>query len=181
MGKKIIIKGADFSVNGFKGEPSYWQGNTKLAGVSLNSVSGTVKTVAIGLQLNEALNKPINCVKVAVNNSFLGKTFSVFRASLGDSVDTPFTSLADFTVTADDVTNGYAVVVLNETVTITSTTETLMVGVLNNTAGDSVSILPLYQVESGGNHSYFQVRGTQTIITKVSGDVARWVMSYGIV
>jgi len=179
MGKKIIIKDADFSANGFKGDVTYWQGNTPLQGKSMSTINASIRTVAIGLKLGEALNKPINCIKLAVTNAFLGRTFSIFKASVGDSVDSPFVSLKDFTVTSEDVIKGYVEVQLNESVTITNDEETIMVGVLNNISGESVSILPVYQVVSDSDrYTYYQARFTQTEITSTTNQ-ARFLISYG--
>lgn len=177
MGKKIIVKGADFSANGFVGSMAIWQQTTTNI-EELFYATSSQPVIGCGLFLNEALNKPINAIKIPVyGNSVVGGSFSIFKATKNEPLSSEFISLKDFTITSEDSANGYKIIVLDNPVTITNANETLMIGKLNNTGNNA---LPVPYVVEGENNHWYEARNTQNYIYEQTGQ-AKYLISYGLI
>lgn len=172
MGKRVTIKGADFSANGMESVVWYDVNNTVYSG-ALGTGSNTNATTFAGAELSASLGKPINYLRCTMQNSVngrpaVGSTFAVAIISYGDAVSA-ITPIKTFTITQEDRTNGYVYIQLDAPVVITNPSTTLGVGIVGGTGYTPVG----YQ--SGG----VCLRGTSWNQPTITEQALTIAMSYG--
>lgn len=164
MGTKLIIKGADFSNEGLKDNP-FWYNSFSNEILQKNRIGATGSNVNIGVGQDfstsgiNALNKPINIIRIYMSHNTLTGTYSIYKMSVGDSKSKEFTSIKDFTFSADDISNGYKEILLDSSVTITSSTETLAVGKLGSAGGEYLPVCYV-SVDSDVNSIFLRSQST---------------------
>lgn len=162
MGKRLIIRGADFSENGIAPVKTWIQTSDVTDGASL---SDSGKMAALGLVLSSALNQNINLIRLRFRDTydFTGKTYSLLMVESGVTTQNSTPQIIqDFTISAEENASGIKEIILDQPVKITSNTKTIAVGYANNESGASIDIPVAYSTTasyknvirlSGSGHS----------------------------
>ena len=177
MGKKLIIRGADFSTNGLADNP-LWYNVVSSTTVTRSQAGGSIVNIGVGGYLPDcnALNKPINLIRVYLTYGISTSiTFSVFKMSTDDLYTKTFESIKNFTVTSTELSRGYKDILLDEPITISASKETLAVGILNNSGNNN---LPASYIIASSNHTSIVMRSTNPA---KNSSVAEYLIQYGII
>ena len=170
MGKRLVIKGADFSANGIYEPIINWYNNALLypsGQYGVPSISG------VGLLIP---SKPINCLKFyfpteLTADSAIGSVIKVYKGTNGATYTGSETAIITYTITDKDFSNGY-VKIAWETPIILGENEAIMA-----VSGE----LPLVSYNGGIAENiipYLRCSGTTTIVKQTSVFVN---MQYGLI
>ena len=139
MGKRLIIKGADFSDNAIpiEYETDWYLNNTTVdrESISFNPAYVAGATAFWGAYATTAaVGKTINIVRLelkSISQQTLPLTMSLCKVKVGDTTATDFTVIKNFTITSDDVAAGYKEIEIDDT-TLASVNETIAPCLIDN-------------------------------------------------
>ena len=186
MGKKLIIKGADFSEVAVDNYITWIQKATPSGSLTTNNnigfQNGAVSAWGCCAR-STTVNKPINVVKVHLyvpsNVGIVNPgTLRIIKLVKGTSAVTgTYTTYATFTYNADDCAKGYKIVYLDDSITLASTDEAIAVCRDNTTGGPISSNL---SIDTGASHGNISSLLTQTAHQHKNLEPMRCVMTSDI-
>lgn len=114
MGKRLVIKGADFSANGMYEPLIDWYNN----GAKYSPTAMMSNTLAgVGLVMS---GKTINTLRFYLydTSGLLGKTVKVYLATSGGTYTGSEPAITTYTITQEDIANGYVTISWSSAVTV---------------------------------------------------------------
>lgn len=136
MGKRLIIKGADFSKNGIQYSLTWYSNNVNKTGESLLVFGNSVSTgwewnnnIYPGYALYEQFRgKPVNIVRTRINDTFRNKAYAMklkyhifyMEATAVNTEYEVLRELMSFTLSADDIKKDIIEIRLPETITLSN-------------------------------------------------------------
>lgn len=167
MGKKLIIKGADFSENCIEREITWYSdyATQQLSQNAINiySTGGPQNLWAGAGRMDENVaNKQVNIIRTKFNMSdpqgntvVADNKYAIFKVSATDLNETATIELVkEFSITAEDIAAGTKTILLDEPITMVAYSSILMVGYNGITdATTNKRVLPVAEYASTYNLS----------------------------
>lgn len=167
MGKKLIIKGADFSENCIE-RTVVWYSDYAIQQLDSNAINfystaGTQNLWAGAGRIDEnAANKQVNIIRTKFNTDdplgndvVADNKYAIFKVSATDLNETATIELVkEFSITAEDIAAGTKTILLDKSITMVPYSSILMIGYNGITdASTNKRILPVASCNSTPNLS----------------------------